>query len=187
MFEILKNIDSKLLLFLNGFHSDFLDTVMFQITKFWFWYPVVALIIFLLIKKFKKKFWIPLILIVCCFALTDIGSNIAKKNFKRYRPTYNLEIKNEVHVVKEYRGGEYGFFSGHAANSFGLAIISLLFIRKRWYSILVLSWAVLVSFSRIYLGVHYPADIFVGAVFGIFISVLIYFSQNKFTSQSKIC
>ena len=172
MFELLKDIDKNLLLFFNSLHCDFLDIVMYQASKFWFWYPIVALIIFLLFKKFRKRFWIPLIFITCSFALTDVGSNIAKNNIKRYRPSHNIEIKDEIHIVNNYRGGQYGFFSGHAANSFGLAIISLLFIRKRFFTITIMAWATLVSFSRIYLGVHYPADVFVGAIFGVVVSII---------------
>ncbi|MDR2010460.1 MAG: phosphatase PAP2 family protein [Bacteroidales bacterium] len=174
MIEYLENIDRQIFMFLNGLHADWLDPIMKQITSFWFWYPIAALFLVLTIVYYKKNFWIPLVFTILCFTFTDQGSNITKKNVKRYRPTHNIEIGESVHVVDDYRGGQYGFFSGHAANGFGLAFITLLFIRKRYYTWIVLIWAVLVSYSRIYMGVHYPSDILVGAIFGTAMAFLIY-------------
>jgi undecaprenyl-diphosphatase len=174
MIEYLESIDRQIFLFFNGLHADWLDPVMKSISAFWFWYPIVALFIILSIVYFKKNFWIPLVFAILCFAFTDQGSNITKKSVKRYRPAHNIEIGQEVHVVDDYRGGFYGFFSGHSANSFGLAFITLLFLRKKYYTWIVLIWAVLVSYSRIYMGVHYPSDILCGVIFGTSTAFLIY-------------
>jgi len=174
MIEYLKNIDREVFLFLNSLHADWLDPIMMFVTSFWFWYPVVILFIILSIKYYKKNFWIPLIFAILCFTLTDLGSNFTKKGVQRYRPSHNVEIAEDVHIVDNYTGGKYGFFSGHAANGFGLAFITLLFIRKRYYTVIVLLWAALVSYSRIYVGVHYPGDILVGAIFGTVMAFLVY-------------
>lgn len=179
MIEFLENTDRELFLFLNGLNASWIDPVMKVISSFWIWYPVVALFIFLCVKYFRKKFWIPLVFAVVCFAITDQTTNLVKNNVKRYRPTHNTEISEQVHTVDDYRGGQYSFFSGHAANSFGLAVLSLLFVRKKYYTIFVLIWASLVSYSRIYLGVHYPSDIFTGAVFGTATAFLLYSLRNK--------
>lgn len=174
MITWLENIDRLLFLFLNGLNAQWLDPIMKALSSFWVWYPVVALFVYLLIKKFGKKFWIPLLVGIICFALTDQITNYTKKNVERYRPSHNTEISNKVHIVDNYRGGQYGFFSGHASNSFGLALISLLFLRNNKWTIFVLLWAVLVSYSRIYIGVHYPSDIFVGAAFGSLIAFVLF-------------
>lgn len=177
--EFLENIDRELFLFLNSLHADWLDPVMKFISSSWFWIPFVALFIFLSIKYFRKKFWIPLVLAIVCYALTDQITNIVKQNVERVRPTHNTEICDKVHTVDGYKGGQYSFFSGHAANSFGLALLSLLFIRKKYYTVIVMVWASLVTYSRLYLGVHYPADLFAGALFGSVIAFLI-FKLHKF-------
>lgn len=175
----LENIDRVVFSLLNGWNAPYLDPVMFFLSSFWFWIPVIVFFIFLIIKVYKKKFWIPLVIAVLCFAITDQSSNLAKKTFKRYRPTHNTEISESVHTVNGYQGGQYGFFSGHAANSFGLALISLLFIRKKYFTIIVILWALIVSYSRIYLGVHYPSDVCVGAVYGSIIAYVLYILFRK--------
>ncbi|HOZ30395.1 MAG TPA: phosphatase PAP2 family protein [Bacteroidales bacterium] len=175
----IENIDRVIFNSLNGLNASWLDTVMQFLSSFWFWMPMVIIVIYLFIRIFKKSFWMPLVAVILCFAVTDQSSNLSKKTFKRYRPTHNTEISENVHTVDGYRGGQYGFFSGHAANSFGLALLSLLFIRKKYYTIIVLVWACIVSYSRIYLGVHYPSDICVGAIYGSLIAFLLYFLSKK--------
>jgi undecaprenyl-diphosphatase len=175
----LENIDRELFLFLNGLNSSWLDPVMKTLSSSWIWLPVVALFIFLCVKYFKKKFWIAVVFGIMCYAITDQGTNLVKKNVKRFRPSHNTEISHEVHILDNYRGGQYGFFSSHAANSFGLAFISLLFVKKKWYTIMVLTWAAFVSYSRIYIGVHYPSDVLVGALFGTATAFALYYLRNR--------
>lgn len=186
MMNYLENIDRIIFLFLNELNSSWIDPVIFFLSSFWFWIPIIVLFIFLVVKIYKKKFWIPLLFVIICFTITDQGSNLSKKTFKRYRPTHNVEIAEKVHTVKGYSGGQYGFFSGHAANSFGMAILTLLFIRKKYYTIITIVWAVIVSYSRIYLGVHYPSDIFVGMLFGSAIAYLLYLVSNRIFRKSKL-
>ncbi len=174
MIQILENIDQDLLLFFNGANFKCLDSLMFFISSKLFWIPVIFYGVFMFVKKFKKKFWIPLLACVFCFIITDQSSHIIKENVKRYRPTHNTELAQDVHVVNNYRGGQFGFFSGHASNSFGFAFLSLCFIKRKSYSYILLVWAILVSYSRIYLGVHYPSDVFVGFVFGVFIAYVLW-------------
>jgi undecaprenyl-diphosphatase len=101
-------------------------------------------------------------------------SHITKESYKRYRPSHNLELAQKVHVVNDYRGGQYGFFSGHATSSFGLALITLLFVKRKLYTYIIIAWAVLVSYSRIYLGVHFPSDIFIGVLVGLSVAFLVW-------------
>jgi undecaprenyl-diphosphatase len=177
--KFLENIDRDLFLFLNGLNSDWIDPFMKIFSAHWFWIPIIGLFIFLAVKKFKKQFWIPIVFLVICFSLTDQTATQTKQAVKRYRPSHNVEIADKVHIVDNYRGGQFGFFSGHAANSFGLAVLTLLFIRKRNYTIFILIWASIVAYSRVYVGVHYPSDVFVGAIVGSAIAFLVYHLHKK--------
>ena len=108
--------------------------------------------------------------------ITDQGANLFKDHFQRLRPCYNEYIKDSLRLVKENCGGKYGFFSAHASNSFSLAIFfGLLFKNRIRYIIMItIVYASLISYSRIYLGVHYPIDIIFGSFFGIFVGFVMY-------------
>jgi undecaprenyl-diphosphatase len=164
----LENLDKELFLWLNGFHAEGLDSIMFFISSHWFWIPVVIAIVWLMIRKFGRNAWLPIIFVIVTYICTEQVTNLVKHAVERYRPGHNNDIAHLVHFVNSYRGGTYGFFSGHASNSFGLALISALIINNRYFTISVFLWAIIVSYSRIYLGVHYPFDIIAGAMFGIF-------------------
>lgn len=172
--EYLKNLDREIFLYLNSLNTSWLDPIMKALSSFWVWYIVAILLIIFLIKKFKHKFWIPLLVSIICFAITDQSSNLIKHSVKRYRPSHNLEISDKVHTIDNYKGGMYSFVSGHACNSFGLAFISLLFLRNKKWTIFILIWAGIVSYSRIYLGVHYPADLIAGGILGVCIALIVY-------------
>lgn len=103
----------------------------------------------------------------------------------RYRPSHNFDLQGLVHLVNGYSGGLFGFVSSHAANSFGIAIFTALFLKNKWYWIFILLWAVLVSYSRIYLGVHYPADIIGGMVLGCFWAVIIFLTTTKIPELNR--
>jgi len=173
--EQLIALDTRLFLFLNGLHSPFWDTVMWYISGTKTWIPLYVVIIFFIFFEYKKRGFLPLIFIILVILLADkISVYGFKFVFERFRPTHNPEIADLVHIVRDYRGGKYGFVSSHAANTFGLAsFTSLLFANKK-YTWFIYIWAAVVSYSRIYLGVHYPGDILGGAILGWLIGYLVF-------------
>ncbi|MFO7868137.1 MAG: phosphatase PAP2 family protein [Bacteroidales bacterium] len=166
--EFLELIDREILLAINGFHSPTFDFIFYNISQTRTGLPLYAFIIIYLFKKLHTaramQYFIVLILSV---ALADLGSvHLFKNVVERYRPSHNLEIEHMLHYVNDYQGGMYGFISSHAANLFALATMIYLIFKKHWLTKLVFIWACLGSYSRMYLGVHYPSDIIVGALFG---------------------
>lgn len=176
MIEFLKDIDTSLFLFLNGLHNHFFDVIMYWVAYKYTWVPFYALLLWLVYKKFKRQtFYIMLAILVVIVLSDQLSVHLFKNVFERYRPCHNLFIQDVVHVVGKC-GGMYGFVSSHAANTFALAIfLSLLFKQqyKRMFLVL-LPWAALVSYSRIYNGVHYPADVVVGGMLGGVIALVVY-------------
>ncbi|HNX88335.1 MAG TPA: phosphatase PAP2 family protein [Paludibacteraceae bacterium] len=178
--QTLDSIDKQWLLVLNNDYPDFWDGLMYGISNKFTWIPFYIALIFILIKYLKRKsFLIILALIICILLADQISSGLIKDMVHRLRPSRNPEIENMVCLLKGYRGGKYGFVSSHAANSFGLALLTSLFFKNRKYTISVLIWATLVSFSRIYLGVHYPGDVIGGALVGAGVAFLVYLLFTK--------
>ena len=181
MFEEILKLDSKLFLFLNNLGSTKFDAFWLSLSKIEANIVMYLFLIFLFfhIKKLRPKFlyiFYLLFVIALMITITDQGSNFFKDSFQRLRPCYNESISDSLRLVKENCGGKYGFFSAHASNSFSLAIFfGLLFKNRiRYMIIITIVYASLISYSRIYLGVHFPIDIIVGSSFGIFVGFIIY-------------
>lgn len=176
MIELLKNIDDSILLFINGHHNSFWDNVMWFASGITSWFPLYAFIIILLIVKFKKQSWLLILLILPLILMSDqLASEIIKPLVHRLRPSHQPGLENLLHYVHQYQGGDFGFVSSHACNFFAwVTYLSLATSKKiKWFPYLLFPVALFVSYSRIYLGVHYPSDVFAGAILGAFLGWLI--------------
>lgn len=171
MIEAIGKIDENLFLFLNGIHSPFFDTLMFLFSNMIFWGPLYVFFLWKLFQSFPKKYYIVLIFIVLLIASTDQLCNLSKETFMRFRPTHDPSIQGLVHTVNNYRGGMYGFFSGHAANSFAVVLFFLTALKWKPSFLIPIAffYAIVTSYSRIYLGVHFPGDILIGSIIGSFL------------------
>ena len=132
------------------------------------WLPLYLAIVVLMYFKFGWRLVWPLLAVALVVTLADQTSvHLFKNVFERLRPCHNPEIKDLIHLATgRCAGGRFGFVSSHAANTFGVAVFLSQLFRIRWFTISILVWAAAVSYSRIYLGVHYPADIIVGGMLG---------------------
>ncbi len=187
MLDKLELFDKQLFLAINGWHSPMVDAIMFYISAMWVFIPVFVYWLYMVFNRYGlKKLLILLVFLSLLIVLTDQTSNITKHTIKRYRPTHNLEIQSQVHTVNDYKGGKYGFFSSHATNTFAVAMLLFLLFSKEsiLFRVSFFVWAGLVSYSRMYLGVHYPSDIFVGIVVGLFWGYMIY-RLIQFTFKHK--
>lgn len=182
MLEFLNQIDTSVFLFFNGMHTPFLDRFMMLFTGRFIWVPMYAAILFVLLKTHGMKgAGVYVLGIALAITLTDqTCASYIRPMVERLRPS-NLDnpLSALTIVVDDYRGGDYGFPSCHSANSFALAtFLAFLFPRRRML-MFIFGWALLNSYTRLYLGVHYPGDLLAGAVVGSLFGFLCYLLARK--------
>lgn len=174
--ENLIPLERDLFFQLNGSNSSFLDDWMWTVSGRFIWIPVFLAILFLFFYKTPRKQAILVTLFfILVFVLSDqFSSGFCKPFFERFRPTHHPDFMELVDTVNGYRGGRFGFISSHATNSFGLAVFLSLLFRYRWLTVGALCWALLNSYTRIYLGVHFISDIVAGMIVSTLIAFLLF-------------
>lgn len=187
MLEYIINQDQQLFLQLNNLGTANWDSFWMIVTNKKTWIPLYVIFLYLCYQQFGLKNLIIIILLVAIMVgLNESLTNALKEDWvKRLRPCYNQDIYQQMRLVKDSCGGKFGFTSAHASNHFAVAIfLGSLFKTK--YKLLLPSlifWAMLVAYSRVYIGVHFPLDIICGAIIGILFGLFFYFLYNKSTKK----
>lgn len=188
--------DQQLLLHLNGSDSAYWDGFWMAVTTVGTWLFFYVSLLYVLLRSYKSRQILTVVLFLGLAILMadQVASGICKPYFQRFRPTHEPLLEGQVNIVRGYVGGLYGFMSSHAANGFAICTFMSLLLRYRWTTMVMLLYAILTSYSRIYLGVHYPGDILCGGLWGCvsggiaymaYLFVLSrYFSSRKFYSDT---
>ena len=170
--------DSSILLAVNGMHSSYFDTFMWLCSRKFEWIPFYLSILYVLFRNFNWRVVLySLVAMGVVLLLTDaVSSHFIRPVVARLRPS-NLEnpISEMIHIVDNYRGGRYGFPSSHASNSWGLVFFVGLLLRRRVLTTFLVCWALLLCYSRLYLGVHYPGDLLAGMMLGAVVASVVYY------------
>lgn len=190
MLDWLNQIDTSLFLFLNGLHADWFDPVMIFFSGKLTWIPFYLVLLYLIIRQYK---WQSLILLLFIAALISLSDQLSVRAFKfvfeRPRPCHEPDLQPLIYLALGRCGGAFGFVSSHAANSFAMAGFVWFLLRGAYPYIgwVLFPWAAVVSYSRIYLGVHYPGDIMAGALLGLAISWLVWQIYRRSCGAGRAC
>ncbi len=189
--EKIKALDETVFWWINSHYNTMADWTLWVFSQPWSWLIFLLAIYLLVTVRHDRKSWAWVLLgIALCFLLADqISNNVIKDGVQRLRPCYALE---NVRMFHTGRGGSYGFVSSHAANAFAVAMfLSLTYGGRKkvqghsypWMPYILMLWAVIVGYSRVYLGKHYPGDVVCGALLGLGLGAIVYFVISKIRSR----
>lgn len=152
-----------------------MDTVMLKFSDTWTWSLLLLVVVFVVLRNrpLKETLLIILGIALCVLVADQISSSLIKPWVARFRPTHDPDLMFEIRHIAG-RAGQYGFVSSHAANTFAVATFMSLVFRHRLTTLCLFAWAFVVGYSRIYLGVHFPLDVFCGGMLGIVVGYLVY-------------
>ncbi len=177
------NLDERIFLALNGDLGNFADSLFWFASGIMQWLPLYLLILFFIYKRFGLRVMIwSLVIISLSVIAADQVCNLFKYGVKKLRPSHDPDLEGLVYTLKGYRGGLYGTFSAHAATCAAIAAYTARLFRSAWYTAAICLWVVFVSYSRIYLGVHFPLDLILGAATG-----YIFGSLGFWAFKHKVC
>lgn len=188
MIEALNSIDRSFFLFLNSLSANWLDPIMTFLSGQLIWLPMVVFVIYNAGKTLGARgtMYFALFLVLAIIASDVTSSYVLKNLVGRLRPCRDEVLKPLIHFFGQKCGGRFGFVSSHAANSFALVVFSIRVLNlKPIYCFFGLALAILVGYSRIYLGVHYPGDIFVGSLIGASWALFLVWAFKNIKLRSK--
>ncbi len=168
MLDYLNDMDTAVLLAVNGMHNALQDALWWMVSAKWSSLLIVVALLWSLLHQNRRHALLVIAMLMLALLVADqVSSGLIKQVVERLRPTREAGLEEMIHIVNDYRGGMYGFVSSHAANSFAATVFLALIFRHRVVTIGLTLWALMQCYSRIYLGVHYPGDILGGIIVGV--------------------
>ena len=179
--------DKQAMIFLNNLGSSTFDPFWILVSEKWFWIPLYVIFLYFLYKNFNKKSLFYILLFVALgITASDQIANIFKFGFERLRPCHDPSLEGLLREVK--CGGKFGFYSAHSSNSFFVATYLTILLGKKIKQLpyFLFVWAATVAYSRVYLGMHFPGDIIVGAIMGILLALFFGTLAKKVIKKSEV-
>lgn len=186
--EEINELDHQLTLAINGSNNLFWDNVMYTVTGTFSWSVVIVVLLVIIFKNntFRESLMVYITIALLIIVADRLCSGLVKPLVERWRPTQDPHLMYYVDVVRGYRGGRFGFFSGHACNTMCMAVFLSLLFRSPKITVTLIFWSLSTTFTRLYLGVHYLGDVTVGFIVGIMLGTVFYWLMERFV-HPRIC